>query len=549
MRSTILIIAGAAACVFASPATAQERTQGLAPGARPNILLIVADDLGYQDIGAFGSEIRTPNIDALIADGLVLTNFYVSVACQPTRAMLLSGTSNHMAGVGAQGRVVEGNPNYLNHLSERVVTVADRMRAAGYRTYMVGKWHLGYDEGLTPADRGFDRSFVLLDPGASHFEDMIGYSAAAPQASYRNDGAVVESLRPGFYSTVDYTDHMIEYVEEAAQGDAPFFGYMAYTAPHWPIHALPEDMEKTRGRYDEGWDIVRERRFERWRELGYVDPDAPAPGFVASYQPWDTLSDEEKAIEARKMEAYAAMVERLDAEIGRVVDALRETGELDNTLIMFMSDNGADYLGNDWAGMSEYFATFDNSLENIGHPGSYMMPGPGWGEAGSAAFYLSKGFLADGGQHVPAFVTAPGLGLDAGRSDAVVAAFDLAPTFVDLAGGDAADNGGMADAVPVTGRSFADVLMGGAGRPDEEAVFFEHGGQRSIRKGRWKALWLNPPNGTGAWQLFDTSVDPGETRDVAAEHPELLAEMTAGWDRFAEQNGVEFPQPAQAAAD
>lgn len=552
MRTVRMIVAGVAACVAASQAAAQEAAGDLAPGSRPNILLIVGDDLGYQDIGYYGSEIRTPNIDALAADSLVFTNFYVSVACQPTRAMLLSGTSNHMAGVGAQGRVVADNPSYLNHLSERVVTVADRMGAAGYHTYMVGKWHLGYDDGLTPADRGFDRSFVLLDPGASHFEDMIGFSAAANPAQYRNDGEVVESLRSGFYSTVDYTNHMIGFIEEAAQTGQPFFGYMAYTTPHWPIHALPEDMERTRGRYDEGWDVLREQRFARWKALGFADADAPAPGFVATYEPWDSLTDEEKALESRKMEAYAAMVERFDIEIGRLLDTLRETGELDNTLILFMSDNGSEYTGQNWPGMSDYFDTFDNSLENIGHPGSYLMPGPGWGEAGSASYYLSKGFLADGGQHVPAFVHAPALGLEAGRSDAVVAAFDLAPTFVELAGGDITDNGGKADALPVTGRSFADVLMGGEGRPDSEAVMFEHGGQRSIRRGDWKALWLNPPNGTGDWQLFNLVEDPAESNDLAAENPELLAEMTAGWESFAEANHVAppaGPPPARPAAD
>lgn len=519
---------------------AASAARGLTPGSRPNILLIVGDDLGYLDIGYYGSEIRTPNIDALAAQGVILTNFYSSVACQPTRAMLMSGAHNHLAGVGSQGRVVEGNPRYQNRLSDRVVSLADRMRDAGYNTYMSGKWHLGYEPGETPADRGFTRSFVLLDPGASHFADMKGYGPARPVAAYQDDGVPVESLPEDFYSSVAYTDHMIEYVREAAESDALFFGYLTYTAPHWPIHALPEDMERTRGRYDEGWDVLRQRRFERWKELGFAAPDAPEPALVSTYRPWDSLTVEEKALESRKMEAYAAMVERMDAEIGRLVDVLRETGQLDNTVIMFMADNGAEYIGQDWGGgMSEYFATFDNSLENIGHPGSYLMPGPGWGEAGSAPYFLSKGFLADGGVHVPAFVSAPALGLEAGRSDALIAAFDVAPTFVELAGADPAAYAGQ-DVEPMTGRSFAAVLRGepGAARSDDEIVNFEHGGQRASIKGDWKALRINPPNGTGEWQLFNLASDPAESVDLADEYPDLLAELTASHDAFSAEVGV-----------
>jgi arylsulfatase len=516
-------------------AAAGPQAPALTTGSRPNVLLIVADDLGYLDLGVYGSEIRTPNIDALASSGVILTNFYTSISCQPTRAMLMSGADNHLAGVGAQGRVVEDNPYYRNYLSERVVTLAERMRAEGYRTYMAGKWHLGSAEGQTPAERGFDRSFVLLDPGASHFGDMTGYSAAAPRASYRDDGAPVESLPGDFYSTIAYTDRVVEYANEAAADDAPFFAYLAYTAPHWPIHALPEDMEKTRGRYDEGWDVIRERRLARWRELGF-GVEGSEPGFVESYTPWDSLSDETKTIEARKMEAYAAMVERMDAEIGRLVESLRASGKLDNTLILFMSDNGGEYLGNDWAGMAEYFATFDNTLENIGRPGSYLMPGPGWGEAATAPFYLAKGFMAEGGIHVPAFVNGPGL--EPSRNNALIAAFDLAPTFLELAGADPATLASSdPDVQAVTGRSFAAALRG----EDEgrvEAVSFEIGGQRAVRRGDWKALYMAPPNGTGSWQLFNLADDPAETNDMAAGRPDLLAELVTEWDRYAAESGV-----------
>lgn len=542
-----VLLATVGAALSAAGAAAQE-SGGLEPGSRPNILLIVADDLGYMDLGLYGSEIRTPNIDALGRSGVIFTNFYSSVACQPTRSMLMSGTDNHQAGVGSQGREIEGNPYYRNALSTRVVSIADRMAEAGYHTYMSGKWHLGYDPGLTPADRGFERSFVLLDPGASHFGDMKHYGNPDITATYQLDGKTLDSLPEDFYSTVDYTDHMIEFTTEAAEDDAPFFGYLAYTSPHWPIHALQEDMDKTLGRYDEGWDVLRERRFQAFKDLGYIPQDAAEPGFLQSYEPWDTLSDEEKAKKARVMEAFAAMVERMDAEIGRMVDHLREIGELDNTVIMFMSDNGAEY--NDERFLASYVALHDNSLENIGHPNSYTFIGPGWGEAGSAPFYLAKGFLADGGTHVPAFVTAPTLGLEPGKSDAVIAAFDVGPTFLELAGADQNAHNDEPDTVPVTGRSFADVLRGetGAGRSTREAVTFEHGGQRAVRMGDWKALWLRPPNGTATWQLFNLADDPGETTDLADQHPALVRDLAEQWDIYATENGVLFTPGGGGAA-
>ncbi|MBN1240329.1 MAG: sulfatase-like hydrolase/transferase, partial [Gammaproteobacteria bacterium] len=222
----------------------EEGWSQLAAGSRPNILLIVADDLGYQDLGLFGGEIQTPNIDSLAASGVVFTSFYALVACQPTRAMLMSGTDHHIAGVGSQGRFIEGNPAYQNRLTERVASIAERMSELDYHTYMAGKWHLGEQAGQTPADRGFERSFVLLQPGAFHF-DMISYGPDAP-VTYQEDGVELRSLPEGFYSTVAYTDHMIGYIDDAAASDRPFFGYLAYTAPHWPIQALDEDMARVR---------------------------------------------------------------------------------------------------------------------------------------------------------------------------------------------------------------------------------------------------------------------------------------------------------------
>jgi arylsulfatase A-like enzyme len=536
-RSVLLV-----ACLAVPAACEHDEARiGLAAGSRPNILLIVADDLGYQDLSMFGGEIRTPNIDALATSGVVLTNFYSSVACQPTRAMLMSGADHHIAGVGSQGRVIDGNSAYQNRLTERVASIAERMSELNYHTYMTGKWHLGDQPGQTPADRGFDRSFVLLQPGAFHF-DLIGYGADAPP-TYQDDGVQVESLPGDFYSTIAYTDRMIGYIDEAAASDQPFFAYLAYTAPHWPIQALDEDMARVRGRYDEGYDIIRARRLQRLKALGYVPADAAEPRLAAALTPWSELTPARQAEEAAVMEAYAAMVERLDMEIGRMLRHLDDIGELDNTLVVFMSDNGAEGTADDGPFLSAYRAQFDNSLENIGRRNSYRLIGLGWGEAGASGDFLTKGSLAQGGIHVPAIVSAPALGLRPGRSDALIAAHDLAPTFVDLAGGTNATTVEGREVEPMTGRSFAALLRGTieATRRPDETLAFAHGGQRAVFRGDWKALWIAPPNGIGGWQLFDLAEDPGETTDLAAIHPDVMSELAAAWQRHADEVGVTPP--------
>jgi arylsulfatase len=304
-------------------------------------------------------------------------------------------------------------------------------------------------------------------------------------------------------------------------------------------------MARVRGRYDEGYDVIRERRFQRLKELGYVPADAAEPRLAAALKPFNELTPEQQAQDIAAMEAYAAMVERLDTEIGRVLRHLDEIGERDNTLVIFMSDNGAEGTGNG-PFQAEYRARFDNSVANIGRRNSYPMIGLGWGEAGAAGDFLSKGSLAQGGIHVPFIVSAPTLGVRTGRSDALIAALDLAPTFVELAGGTNATTVGGREVLPMTGRSLAPLLRGEteAARGPDEILAFEHGGQRAVFRGDWKALWIMPPNGTGAWQLFDLAKDPGETNDVASANPAVMAELSDAWERHAAEVGV-APPPAR----
>lgn len=289
--------------------------------------------------------------------------------------------------------------------------------------------------------------------------------------------------------------------------------------------------------------MIRERRFERMKTLGLIPANAAAPRMNAAYKPWSDLSAEQQAREIAAMEAYAAMVERLDTEVGRLKARLEALGELDNTLILFMSDNGGEGTANDGPFLADYRAQWNNSLENIGRRDSYTLIGNGWGDAGAASDFLSKGSLAQGGIHSPVVVSAPGLGLAPGRSDALVAALDIAPTFVELAGGSNTTTFGEREVLPMTGRSFAALLRGEiqAVRGDNETLAFESGGQRAVFRGKWKALWIQRPNGIGAWQLFDLATDPGETTDIASANPELLAELAAAYDQHAAAVGVVPP--------
>jgi len=298
----LLVLVLSSACSD-RPSPDEVSVQPPAPAAdtRPNILLIVADDLGYNDLGVFGSEIATPNIDSLAGNGLVLTNFYSAPLCAPTRAELLSGTDHHRAGEGMMQVHVENTPGYEGYLNERIVSLATRLREAGYHTYMAGKWHLGFGDGQSPHARGFERSFALLNGGASHFADR----ASVPPgrlATYRENGQVVEQLPDDFYSTDYYTQKMLGFIQEYQGDGKPFFAYLAYTAPHWPVQAHDEAIERQEGRYDEGYDVLRERRYAAWQAAGMVPPDSELPRLPDDHVPWSSLSAEQQAASARTME-------------------------------------------------------------------------------------------------------------------------------------------------------------------------------------------------------------------------------------------------------
>jgi arylsulfatase A-like enzyme len=460
--------------------------QRLAPGSRPNVLVILADDMGYTDLGAFGSEIHTPNLDRLAAAGTILTNYYSAPLCAPTRAMLLSGTDHHRAGEGIMDMAVEDAPGYEGYLNHRVVSLPARLQAAGYHTYMAGKWHLGYKDEQSPTAKGFERSFVLLQGGGDHFVKSAGVGGM--ETTYRDDGKIVP-LPSDFYSTTYYTDKMLGYLKQNAGDGKPFFAYLAYTAPHWPMQAPDADIARQRGRYDEGYEVLRQKRFKGWLAKGFGSKDATLPNLPPGYRAWSSLTPDEQAKSSRTMEVYAAMVERMDMEAGRVLKYLEDSGQMRNTIVIFQSDNGAE--GAQFGGADP---GRDNSLGNIGRRDSWVSVGTGWATASEAPYYLLKYNTGEGGIHVPAFVSGSALGIPKGRrEDSVIMTYDLAPTILELAGVSTAPPKDHPDALSITGRSFAAVLRGQTNatrRGASDAVGWEHNGQAAIRLGDWKLLWV-----------------------------------------------------------
>lgn len=520
---------------------------------RPNFLVIVADDLGFSDIGAFGGEISTPNLDQLAHAGIRLTDFHSAPACSPTRAMLLTGTDHHVAGIGTMLEMAapdfRGAPGYEGYLNDRVVTLPELLRDAGYQTLMAGKWHLGDTIDRSPSARGFDRSFALLPAGASHYGSRGGGGLSPVPTMFTEDDQFV-TVGEDFYSSDAYVDTLLRYLRERPDNPdkQPFFAYLPFQAPHWPLHAPQETIDTYHGRYDDGPDALREERLAALQRLGLCSPHVQPHPVVADGAPeWADMTDEERGVSARNMEVYAAMVDRMDWNIGRVIDYLAGTGELDNTVVIFLSDNGAE--GTIVEAMPlrgpeiEAFVAkhCDNSLDNLGAPTSWAWYGPRWAQAATAPSRLHKAFTTEGGIRVVGFVTWPGFARQGEIGTAFTTVMDIAPTVLELA--DAAHPGTEYQGrkvEPMRGRSMVPYLSGqmDAVHDGDAGTGWELFGRRAIRQGDWKALHLPAPYGSGSWQLYDLSRDPGEVDDLAASRPDKLADLLELWDRYVEENGV-----------
>ena len=516
-------------------------TRAFAQDQRPNILLIIADDLGYTDLGAFGSEISTPSLDALAYAGVRLINFHTGSACQQTRAMLMSGR-------GSSG-VIQRNPpradgERAHQLRADVATLPELLRDAGYRTYMAGKWDLGLTSDAMPVARGFDRSFALLEASSSHFAEYFWDEKSYYQEDTRS--IELEDLPADFYSTRTYTDKMLEYLQ-AHKGATPWFGYVTYTAPHWPLQVPDKWLDRHAGNYDAGYDVLRSERVRRATGLGVIPDGASLVRFAPAAVPWTSLDPDLRIRYARAQEIYASMIELLDQQVGRLLSFLEETGQIDNTVIFFMSDHGASAaeigVAEGPTSMPEHFnaleAKSDNATANIGRIGSFVDHGRGFGEAVTAPLKYFKGTLAEGGIRAAAFIHYPAAIPRPAINDTFLTVMDILPSFLDIAGTThlGAVNINGREIQSISGGSFWPHLTGKelTVHGDYRAAGWSRGPLGAIIKGKFKLTNqphpdVNIDDGVPPWRLYDIEADPGEIENIASMHPDVVASLFQIWE-------------------
>jgi arylsulfatase/uncharacterized sulfatase len=520
-----------------------------AGNARPNIVVLLADDWGFSDVGSFGGEISTPNIDALAQRGMRFSNFHVSASCSPTRSMLLTGVDNHRNGVGNMRETIPqshvGKPGYLSVLDHNVVTVASLLQESGYRTYVAGKWHVGKEPYNLPDQRGFDRSLIQGDSGSDNWETARTYLDLSDKVYWFEDGKPA-SMPADYYSSKFYVDKAIEYIDSGARQNKPFFAYVAFQANHIPVQAPRAFIDKYKGRYKDGWTALRQQRRDKAIELGLIPRDTPMVT-MSTTTDWNALSDADKAYQARRMEVYAGMADAMDFHVGRLIAHLKQTGEYDNTVFVFMSDNGSEAsdpyavlsgrLWLDWK--------YNRDIDKLGDKGAYSIIGPSWASAAASPLSTYKFYSGEGGIRVPLIIAgAPGMQANQiNRSFAHIN--DIAPTLLQIA--QVAQPGKVWHGQPVepmTGASLLPVLQGQSPRahaPDE-AIGYELSGNQALFKGDLKLIRNIPPVGDGLWHLYDIVNDPGETRDLSAARPQEFQTMQAQYADWAKANGV-LPMP------
>ncbi len=522
-RRDFLRAAGFGAAAIALGGYGPAARSAASPGSpgQPNIVLIMADDMGYSDIGCYGGEIHTPNLDRLAAGGIRFSQFYNGARCCPTRASLLTGLYAHQAGIGFMvGNL--GYPAYQGYLNDRCVTIAEALKPAGYHTLMSGKWHVGEERPHWPTDRGFNRYFGLIS-GAANYFDPSKTKAKGVTRKMALDGQPYEPPKEGFYMTDAFTDHAIEFLDEHGQDEQPFFLYLPYTAPHWPLHAWPEDIAKYKGKYREGWDELREQRRRRMIEMGLIRAEWALSPRDAQSKPW--AEQEDKDLLDLKMAIYAAQIERMDAGIGRVLAKIEALGKRENTLVMFLADNG---------GCAEGGPTGSDRRQNGLPPGdvdSYMSYGLSWANASNTPFRRYKHWVHEGGIATPFIAYWPAVIKDGGTlTHEVGHIIDVMATCVDVAGVDDPKTRNGKTTTPLEGKSLVPIFQTGK-RTGHDALFWEHEGNRAVRQGRWK---LVAPHGK-PWELYDLEADRTELHDLADQHPEKVKAMEDLYRRWAKR--------------
>jgi arylsulfatase A-like enzyme len=506
---------------------------------RPNIVLMLADDLGFSDLGCYGSEIATPNLNRLADRGVRFTQMYNCARCCPTRSSLMTGLYPHQTGVGHMMEDL-GLPGYRGDLNKECVTIAEALRPAGYRTAISGKWHVtpvGESKHNWPLQRGFEKFYGIIHGGASFFDPVTLAEGNQP----------LKITDPGYYFTDALTSKALGYMDEFTSSRKPFFLYLPFTSPHYPLHAPEAYIDKYKGRYDAGWDQLRESRYRKQVELGIIDPRWPLAPRETRVPAW--VDAKNKPWQLRRMEVYAGMIDNLDQNVGRVLDRLKHHGIERNTLVIFLSDNGGEAqelrASTGRRPIHVPLQTLDgrpvqegnNPRHMPGGPETFQSIGAEWAHASNTPFRLYKKWAHEGGIATPMIAAWPGRIKQGTITRQTGHVMDLMPTVLDVAGATYPKTYEGRRILPLEGRSLLPVLEGRQ-RQGHEAIFWEHEGNRAVRMGRWKLV----SQGQDRWELYDVEADRTEQRDLAAAHPDRAAEMKASWENWASRVGAVSPK-------
>lgn len=502
-------------------------------GSRPNIILIMADDLGYSDIGAYGSEIKTPNLDKLANDGVRFREFYNNSISAPTRASLITGQYSHKAGLGYFDTNL-GLPAYQGYLNRESVTLAEVLKGAGYSTLMSGKWHVGNDSLSWPNQRGFEKFYGIIGGASNYFDtDSLPFGEKPyPVALVKNN--VRQHPKPNsYYFTNEITANAVEFLDEQNKTDKPFFLYVAFNAPHWPLQALPEDIAKYKGHYDIGWDSLRNERIARQKELGIILPGQVVAKRDPEVPYWNKLTYDEQQFWKAKQEVFAAMIDNMDQNIGKILAKIKEQGKEDNTIVIFLSDNGSQ------GGFSSTRLLNRGQVKNagpIGTAGSFDYLEQPWASVGNTPFRQYKNNMHEGGFRAPFIVRFPNKIKGGTIVKGTGHIIDLAPTFYELAKAKypVKYNGNTIHSLP--GKSLLPVLEGQSETVNRDgALFWERAGNRAVRKGDWKIVSTFPEY---QWELYNIAKDAGETTNLADKYPSIVNELSADYFNWAKKTDV-----------
>ncbi len=522
----------------------------------PNILVIMVDDMGYSDIGCYGSEIETPNLDRLASHGIRFSQFYNTSRCCPSRACLLTGLDHHKAGMGLMTGPRTDRPGYRGHLvRDRCTTIPELLGESGYGTYMVGKWHLGLQPGERPLDWGFDRFYGALEGAISFFEpgklEKYPFDKVPRYITLDNDTIIPD---PNFYATNRFTDYARLFMDQHLneRENDPFFLYVAYNAPHWPLQALPKDIQKYSERYQTGWDAIREERYQKQLNTGLLreenteltertdgryKEEGAWPNSRKAVPPWNTLDEELQEDLAKRMAVYAAMVDNIDQNVGRLIEFLEEKDILDNTLILFLSDNGGALGG----ALRGYNALGNRGeLETYGTTESFISYGVGWANASNTPFRMYKCYVHEGGISSPLIAHWPsGMLGEINRIERTPAHItDIMPTLLDVANTEYPEKIGERDLSELQGKSILPLLQDQQERFDPERIlFWEHAGSKAVRYGKWKIVKVHK----GDWELYDFDTDRCETINLIEKHPDIAKKLMNAYEQWAEENYVNPP--------